>query len=825
MLPEKILYAALQESDVGVLFCDANDQPLLFNRRVPGIWNVPDTVFADGGWFERLQGLIRQPFCPQPMPGAPDSALAQGRCMRIQLADGRWIDQIRRPISEAQPASGTVWTWIDITAQVTLEQSLQQSRDLLQKLSDRVPGIIFKFKMWPDGRSCFPYLSDAVTAMYPGVTPELVREDATPFFAFRHPEDAAELQASMLRSAQTMEPWDHEYRLVIPGQGVVWRHGMARPERQADGSIAWHGIIMDVTERKHIEEALRLTSSVFETSGEGIVVVDDANVVVTVNPSFTRITGYEPTEVVGHTPCMLNGNPVAELLNPGIVAELQAHGTWEGELWGRRKNGDAYPVWLRIASVRGRGNVPTHRIAIFEDISERKKADEHIWRQSNIDFLTHLPNRRLLQDRLRQEIRKCGRGGGQVALLLVDLDNFKETNDTLGHDVGDQLLIEVAQRLSHCVRDSDTVARVGGDEFTVMLVGQDVALTADRIAQSIGEQMASPFQLGVERVFATASIGIALYPNDAPDAESLFKHADQALYAAKRSGRNQFSWFTSGMQLAAVRRRKLADHLHDALAKQQFEVYYQPVIDLRTRTIVKAEALLRWHSPDMPSVGPAEFIPVAEELGLIHAIGDWVFRQAADMVQRVQVRHGVTLQIAVNKSPRQFGSTQTPLLWGRYLKELGVSSDCVAIEITEGMLLDNRPEVIHQLRQLRDAGLQVALDDFGTGYSAMSYLLKFQLDLLKIDQSFVRNINTEPGQAIVEAVVAMAHKLGLKVVAEGVEHPHEQAFLESIGCDYAQGYLFARPVPAADLEVMLADNRPGALYGMAALRPEANHWR
>lgn len=607
----KLLHAVVRDSDVGVVLCSTANQPLLHNPRALEIWGLAESAFQDTGWSDRVLAQIRMP------PGTADQCLTKLSLsdllpvQRLQLNDGRWIRQTRRAIDHTEPEAGMVWLWSDITAQVNLERSLQQGSDFLRKLTERVPGIIFKFQMWPDGRSCFPYMSDAVAIMYPGVTPESIREDARPFFAFRHPYDAAALQASMLRSAATMEPWDHEYRLILPDHGVVWRHGTARPEKQDDGSIAWHGIIMDITERKRIEEALRLTSSVFDTSGEGIVVVDESNAIVTVNPSFTRITGYDASEVLGQLPCMLNTDAQAGLLDPDILSELNSHGYWEGELWGRRKNGDAFPAWLKVSTIRGLSDLPTHLVAVFEDISEKKKTEERFWQQANFDYLTQLPNRRLLLDRLRQELLKSQRNGEQVALLFVDLDNFKEVNDTLGHDAGDQLLIQVAGRLTRMVRESDTVARLGGDEFTVMLVGPDVAPTAHRIARAMAQEMVEPFAIGVERVHSTLSIGISVYPTDATDVETLFKHADQALYAAKHGGRNQFSWFTSDMQVAAVRRRKLGDLLHDALDKRQFEVYSSRWWTCRAGPLSRPRPCCDGTSPiclpsDRPSSSPSQ---------------------------------------------------------------------------------------------------------------------------------------------------------------------------------------------------------------------------
>jgi len=794
------LERALLESETATLFCAPGQQPAYFNPSVLHVWNVGEEDLTTPTWKHILQARVHAPAWDETATTVMD---APPSMQRIRLTDGRWLLQRKRPVRGPAGEAGVFWSWSDITPVVMLEGHVDASNALLNKLSVQVPGIIFKFKMWPDGRACFPYISDAVSTMYPGVRPEDLVDDATPFFAFRHPEDAAGLQNSMLRSAQTMQTWDHEYRLLLPSAKVVWRHGTARPERQDDGSIAWHGIIMDITERKLAEEELRLNSLVFDTSGEGILVLDKRHAIVTVNPAFVRITGFEDGEMAGQKLGRLSCGAFARFLDCNARAELRQNGFWEGEVCGRRKSGELLATWLRVSNVTDASGVVTHRVVVFEDISEAKRASEHIWRQAHFDHLTGLPNRKLLYERVAHGMERCGRDGQRLALLLLDLDFFKEINDTLGHMVGDQLLVEAARRMDALVLSGDTMARLGGDEFAVLLAGEQVDSLAMSKADDLMAALTESFHVGGETVHMTASMGIAIYPSDGVDVHDLLKHAEQALYAAKSKGRNRFSWFTPSLHAAAERKRKLAESLHSALARNQLEVHYQPVVDLATGRIVKAEALLRWHSTDVPQVGPAEFIPIAEENGLIEEIGDWVFDEVLQMSKRLERRFGQAIQIAVNQSPRQFGASDASVGWQQKLEQAGIAADRVAIEITEGLLLDHRQEVMAQLLALRKAGLQLALDDFGTGYSAMSYLLKFQLDLLKIDQSFVRNIEHAHGQAIIEAMVVMAHKLGLKVVAEGVESEAERAFLASTGCEFAQGYLFSKPVTADALESLL----------------------
>ncbi|MBI5007896.1 MAG: EAL domain-containing protein [Nitrosomonadales bacterium] len=442
---------------------------------------------------------------------------------------------------------------------------------------------------------------------------------------------------------------------------------------------------------------------------------------------------------------------------------------------------------------------------VSQDITEKKRSEETIWQQANFDPLTGLPNRRMFQDRLEHEIKKSHRDGLPLALMFIDLDKFKEVNDTLGHDKGDILLVEAAQRIAACVRESDTVARLGGDEFTVILSELDDTGSIDRIAHAIIDTLVAPFKLGEETAFISASIGITLYPNDADNLEMLMSNADQAMYASKSAGRNRFSYFTQNLQEAALNRMHLINDMRNALPGEQFHLHYHPIVELASGNICKAEALVRWQHPTRGLINPAEFITLAEESGMIVEIGDWVFRKAAQQVQSLRKTHHPEFQISINKSPIQFRSDDRHFqTWLPYLNQLGLPGHCMTIEITEGLLLDASATVKAKLLDLRDAGIQVALDDFGTGYSALSYLKKFDIDYIKIDRSFVRNLSaTSDDMALCEAIIVMAHKLGLKVVAEGIETSTQRHLLAAAGCDFGQGHFFSAPLPFDEFEAML----------------------
>lgn len=447
---------------------------------------------------------------------------------------------------------------------------------------------------------------------------------------------------------------------------------------------------------------------------------------------------------------------------------------------------------------------PLRMVGTHTDITKLKESENQVWKQANFDQLTELPNRRMFYDRLAQEIKKSNRLGLPLALLFLDLDHFKEVNDTLGHDKGDQLLQEAARRINHCVRDTDTVARLGGDEFIVILSELEDLNSIDRIAQAILCKLSASFKLGEDIAFVSASMGITLYPTDANSIDNLLKNVDQAMYSAKASGRNRISYFTPSMQQAAHQKMLITNDLRLALQEQQLQVHYQPIIHLASGTIQKAEALLRWHHPRRGMVSPAEFIPIAEDTGLIMEIGDWVFEQAMVQVKKWQQQRGAHFQISVNKSPVQFkNDSSTHDHWLDYMKQLGLVGQSLVVEITEGLLLDTSQNVSKKLLAFRDAGIQVALDDFGTGYSSLAYLRRFDIDYIKIDQSFVRNISTQPDDlALCESIIAMAHKLGLSVIAEGIETEEQCALLKAAGCDYGQGYWFSPAVPADKFETL-----------------------
>jgi len=553
-------------------------------------------------------------------------------------------------------------------------------------------------------------------------------------------------------------------------------------------------------------EELQVAGLVYNNVREGMMLTDADNTIVAVNPAFTRLTGYRATEVIGKKPSILSSGRQSTEFYRAMWHSLNTKGNWSGEIWNRRKNGSEYVELLSINTVyRDDGSVRLY-VALFADITLKKQADEMIWRQTNFDPLTGLINRHMFRERLSQALRKAHRNQQRMALIFLDLDHFKEINDSFGHEIGDKLLRETALRLQRCIRESDTVARLGGDEFTVILEELEHLDTAEHIAQSVLHSLAEPYSLADETVYISASIGLTFYPNDAYDIDTLIKNADQAMYAAKNQGRNAYRYFTASMQETARNRMQLISDLRVAQLRKQFEVYYQPIIDLSSGNVRKAEALVRWRHPTRGLISPADFIPLAEETGLIHEIGDWVFHEAVQQLAQWRERYDMPLQISINKSPAQFvGNHIDHDDWFEYLLRMDLPEHSVVVEITENLLLDASSKVTDRLLAFRDAGFQVAIDDFGTGYSALSYLKKFDIDYLKIDQSFTRGLAQQSEDlALCEAMVMMAHKLGLKVIAEGVENQAQNDILTGIGCDFGQGYLYSRPMPREDFGKLLA---------------------
>jgi diguanylate cyclase (GGDEF)-like protein/PAS domain S-box-containing protein len=562
---------------------------------------------------------------------------------------------------------------------------------------------------------------------------------------------------------------------------------------------------IDLAERRAAEAELRVAATAFDTQ-EGMFVTNAQREILRVNQAFCRISGYAESEVVGRTPSLFNSGHHDDAFYAAMNAALAKDGHWSGEIWNRRKNGDIYPQLLNVSSVKdGQGTV-THYVASQTDITQHKAAEDRIRQLAFYDPLTSLPNRRLLLDRLQHALASSARSGAYGALLFIDLDHFKNLNDTLGHDMGDLLLQQVSSRLLETVREEDTVARLGGDEYVVMLEGLDMVrqLAATRAIQ-VGEKIIAtlndPYRLAGVEYHSTPSIGLTLFLGHEVGVEELLKQADLAMYEAKGAGRNILRFFDPLMQAAVTRRAALENDLRQGLLRGEFQLYYQPQV-AASGVVLGVEALIRWNHPDRGMVSPGEFIPVAEDCGQIVAIGNWVLEAACQqLVAWARQPSTAALTIAVNVSSLQFRQPDFAEYVLGLLDYTGANPRCLKLELTESLLVANVNDVIAKMAALRVRGVGFSLDDFGTGYSSLTYLKRLPLDQLKIDQSFVRDVLTDPNDAVIAStIVALGRSLGLAVIAEGVETRAQQQFLFDKGCTTYQGYLFARPMPIAEFD-------------------------
>ena len=563
-------------------------------------------------------------------------------------------------------------------------------------------------------------------------------------------------------------------------------------------------------ERKKGEQQLQLVARVFEQGGESIVITDSESRIVRVNKAFTQITGYTEAEALGRNPSLLSSGRQDADFYRDMWDALHASGLWQGELWNRRKDGSVYPEWLSISQMRDSSGAVTHYVAIATDISQRKQDEEKIRLLADFDPLTGLPNRRLLQDRIGTALTQAQRQNEPVALMFLDLDRFKYVNDSLGHHMGDNLLQQVAQRLTAALREQDTVCRLGGDEFVVLCPNTD-ATGAAHVAQKLLESVSRSFQMELQDLLITFSIGIALYPTDGSTYETLSMRADTAMYRAKQAGRNTYRFFTAEMQVESSRVLQLENGLRRALELNQFHLVYQPQVSLHDDQLVGMEALLRWEHPVLGTVSPAEFIPVAEESGLILPIGEWVLRTAAQQMC-AWLEMGLPLQqVAVNLSAVQFRHHNLLELVTQVLAEAGLAPQYLELELTEGVAMENPLSAIEVMKNLHQLGVRLSMDDFGTGYSSLSYLKRFSVYKLKIDQSFVRDLTDDPeDRAIVVAIIGLARSLGFQTIAEGVETAGQLAFLREQGCDEVQGYWYSKPLLAAAFEAFVRQRQSNA---------------
>ena len=614
-----------------------------------------------------------------------------------------------------------------------------------------------------------------------------------------HPEDREQAMHALMAHDNTLH-YENTHRLLhrdgryrwILARGRLLLDPLGNPRR-------FIGIASDITQRRADEESLRQAAAVFDATQEGVLVTDSHQRVVHVNPAFTRITGYSAEEMLGQPPSLLKSGRHDHAFYHALWHALQSRGAWSGEVWNRRKSGEIYPQWQSIRAVRDAVGEISHYVAVFSDISALKRSQQELDYLAHHDPLSNLPNRLLFTERVEHALERATLEQ-PGAVLLIDLDHFKHINESLGHNVGDLLLKAVGERLRPLQGKGMTLARLGGDEFGLLCEQCLGAPQTASLAQQLLNSLELPFNVDGHELYMSASIGISLFPTNAKNLEQVLRNADSALFKAKSSGREGYAFYAQELTEFARRRIELVSALHHALEHDELRVHYQPLHDLASGALLGAEALVRWQHPQRGLVPPGEFIPVAEDSGLIGAIDAWVLEQACRQMRRWQDHPNTPRFVAVNVSSRQFDRDGLDSQVARVLADTGLDPACLELEVTEGAIMAHPDATLALLHRLRALGVRLAIDDFGTGYSSLARLKRLPVHKLKLDQSFVRGLPHDSDDvAITRAVVALGHSLELKVLAEGIEQPEQVEFLRQLGCDYGQGYHFGRPQPAESL--------------------------
>ena len=789
------LHDAMNAVPGGVLLFDRDDRLIICNAAyreavkeiadllVPGLdfeelnraLATAGLVDLDGmdieGWVQRRNQLHRKK-----------------RSFILKVNNDRWIEVFEYTTRE----QGTLIMRMDITERMKAQQALKESesryRALIEQAAD---GLLVT-----DSTGVISDTNPAAQKMLGYAENELLKQPLVSFI------DPSEQDSYYWQQAAL-----HRQGALILKQKMCCRDGRLLPVEISARALPEGGVqslIRDISERVQSEERLRLSATVFESTREGVMITDARGNITAVNSAFTEITGYHEDEVRGRNPRMLNSGKHDNGFYDEMWKTINTVGYWRGEIWNRRKNGQIYPEWETISTVRNELGELTNYVAVFSDISDLKESENQLEYLAHHDPLTELPNRLLFIARVDHALEQARRDGSYVAVLFIDLDLFKHINDSMGHPVGDALLQRVATRIRQHLRDEDTVARLGGDEFTVLLEHLPDTGKAGEIASKLTDCFGQSFEVEESSLHVTASIGISIFPGDGETTDTLLRNADAAMYQAKEKGRNGYQYYTQEMTSMAVNRVLMENRLRQALQQNQFVVYYQPKLSLVDGQVIGSEALIRWRHPEMGLVSPDSFIPLAEDNGLIVPMGAWILEAACRQLRTWQEKGLDPGVMAVNLSGQQLQRGDLVATVRQALASSGIAAASLELEITESFIMDQAEQAIEVLRELRQLGVNLSIDDFGTGYSSLSYLKQLPIDTLKIDRSFVRDIPQDPNdEAITRAIIALAENLQLGVIAEGVETEEQAAFLRREGCQFGQGYLYSPPIPADEFEAYL----------------------
>ena len=641
------------------------------------------------------------------------------------------------------------------------------------------------------------FFSDSYAALL-GIDKSALGDTREQWATYLHPEDRERVLKKIEINLQHTD-YQNTYRMRHADGSYRWIHSRGSLLYNAAGKpMRFIGIASDITQRRADEDSLRQAAAVFEATQEGVLVTDAEQRIVHVNPAFSRITGYASAEILGQMPTLLKSGRHDAGFYHEMWQALEHSGAWAGEVWNRRKSGEIYPQWQCIRVIHDAQGCISHYVAVFSDITALKRSQRELDYLAHHDPLSNLPNRLLFTERVTHALERSN-DEQPGAVLLIDLDHFKHINESLGHNVGDLLLKAIGERLQQVIPSGCTLARLGGDEFGLLHDQCGEAAQAAELAQDLLNSLTPPFRLDGHELYISASIGISLFPSDAEGVEQVLRNADSALFKAKNTGRESFAFYTQELTDYARQRVELASSLRHALENSELRVFYQPLYDLHDGSPIGMEALVRWQHPERGLVSPAEFIPVAEDNGMIGIIDAWVLEQACEQMVQWNLDRSGPHFVAVNVSSRLFGRGELDLHVAQVLAKTGLNPAQLELEVTESAVMEDPAAALALLTRLRALGVHLAIDDFGTGYSSLARLKRLPVHKLKIDQSFVRGLPDDPEDAaIARAVIALGHSLGLKVLAEGIEEAAQADFLRELGCDYGQGYYFGHPQPATE---------------------------